>query len=55
MEDIYQWQYFISWQKLQANEVIVVMASGTALGVCHTADVMMSWLGCLVHLDTLWL
>lgn len=54
MEDIYQWQYFISWQKLQANEVIV-MASGAAFGVCHAVDVMMSWSGCLVHLDTLWL
>lgn len=55
MEDIYQWQYFISWQKLRANEVVVVMASGAAFGVCVTADVMMRWLGCLVHLDALWL
>lgn len=37
MEDIFQWQYFISWQKLQVNEVSVVMASG----VCH--QLMSRW------------
>lgn len=54
MGDIYLCQYFISWLKLQAKEVIV-MASGAAFGVCHTVDVMMSWLGCLVLMDTVWL
>lgn len=34
MKDIYQWQDFISSQKLRANEVIAVMASGAGFGVC---------------------
>lgn len=48
-------QYFIPWLKLQANEVILVMGSGATFGVCHTVDVMMSWLGSLVLMDTVWL
>lgn len=48
-------QYFIPWLKLQANEVIVVMASGATFGVCHRVGVMMSWLGRLVLMDTVWL
>lgn len=49
MEDIYQWQYFVFLAKNASKWGNCCYGFWS----CHTADIMMTWLGCPVHLDTL--
>lgn len=59
--DTKQWKIFTKGNVLflgtncRQMRQLFVMVFGVVFGVCHIVHVMISWLGCLVLLDTLWL